>query len=133
MARARIQQEYKGATMKASSSAGWTREPSCWTIKSVPPAMLCEVEFPPLCSPAASAPPLPLASAAPSLESTCAPCEAAADQEATWAEMSKSAGSPVPGACMTSELGSDRSQPVVTYGKAERRHRRGKPADVPVK
>ncbi|KAG0421510.1 hypothetical protein HPB47_002605, partial [Ixodes persulcatus] len=33
MARARIQQEYKGTTMKASSSAGWT-------IKSVPPAML---------------------------------------------------------------------------------------------
>ncbi|CAN7979423.1 unnamed protein product [Ixodes persulcatus] len=38
MARARIQQEYKGTTMKASSSAGWT-------IKSVPPAMLCEVSF----------------------------------------------------------------------------------------
>ncbi|CAN7978864.1 unnamed protein product [Ixodes persulcatus] len=126
MARARIQQEYKGTTMKASSSAGWT-------IKSVSPAMLCEVEFPPLCSPAASAPSLPLASAAPSLESTCAPCEAAADQEATWAEMSISAGSPVPGACMASELGLDRSQPVVTYGKAERRHRRGKPSDVPVK
>ncbi|CAN7978091.1 unnamed protein product [Ixodes persulcatus] len=125
MARARIQQEYKGTTMKASSSAGWT-------IKSVPPAMFCEVEFPPLCSPAASAPSLPLASAAPSLESTCAPSEAAADQEATWAEMSKSAGSPVPGACMASELGLDRSQPVVTYGKAERRHRRGKPSDVPV-
>lgn len=126
MARARIQQEYKGTTMNASSSAGWT-------IKSVPPAMLCEVEFPPLCSPAASTPSLPLASAAPSLESTCAPCEAAADQEATWAEMSKSAGSPVPRACMASELGMDRSQPVVTYGKAERRHRRGKPSDVPVK
>ncbi|CAN7940582.1 unnamed protein product [Ixodes pacificus] len=108
MARARIQQEYKGTTMKASSSASWT-------IKSVPPAMLCEVEFPPLCSPAASAPSLPLASTAPSLESTCAPCAAAADQEATWAEMSKSAGSPVPGACMASELGLDRSQPVVTY------------------
>lgn len=115
--------------MRASSSAGWT-------IKSVPPAMLCEVEFPPLCSPAASAPPLPLASAASSPESTCAPCEAAADEVQrcqSRAEMSKSAGSPEPGACMASELVLDRSQPVVTYGKAERRHRGGKPSDVPVK
>lgn len=126
MARARIQQEYKGTTMKACSSAGWT-------IKSAPPTMLCEVEFPPLCSPAASAPSPQLASAALSLESTCAPCEAAADQEATRAEMSESANSPVPGASTASELSLDRSQPVATCGKDERRHKRGMPSDVLVK
>ncbi|KAG0444530.1 hypothetical protein HPB47_013691 [Ixodes persulcatus] len=70
MARARIQQEYKETTLRASSSAGWT-------FKSPPPCMLC--------------------------------------------------------ASLASELGSDRSQPVATCGKAEQRHNRGKPSDVPVK
>ncbi|KAG0435121.1 hypothetical protein HPB47_018673, partial [Ixodes persulcatus] len=36
-------------------------------------------------------------------------------------------------ASLASELGSDRSQPVATCGKAEQRHNRGKPSDVPVK